>query len=171
MKPPSSVPLVLNAADKEGRICLSLSPSVSTHICVNTVIWRVCVFKMMDRVMLLVNNSPRCRLRSRCPSHLGQSAGIQPALWLEETRESIGIVKLIFISLLFPAVVLSIFLSRLSSSFSPSVCRSFSVKEKWKTSTPSRRQLVGKGINLGLKFFGGQNTEETTSERRDWSPS
>lgn len=88
MKPPSSVPLVLNAADKEeGRICLSLSPSVSTHICVNTVIWRVCVFKMMDRVMLLVNNSPRCRLRSRCPSHLGQSAGIQPALWLEETRE------------------------------------------------------------------------------------
>ena len=48
--------------------------SVSIHICVNTVIWeRVCVFKMMDRVMLLVNNSPRCRLRSLCPSCLNQS--------------------------------------------------------------------------------------------------
>lgn len=133
--------------------------------------------------MLLVNNSPRCRLRSRCPSHLGQSGGIQPALWLAQTRErprplckteplssiprfwvNTRVLKL-NLSLF---VVLSIFLSRLSSSFSPSVS---GVKEKWKTSTPSRRQLVGKGINLGLKFFGGQNTEETTSERRDWSPS
>lgn len=31
------------------------------------------MFKMMDRVMLLVNNSQRCRLRSRCPSRLSQS--------------------------------------------------------------------------------------------------
>lgn len=31
------------------------------------------MFKMMDRVMLVVNNSLRCRLRSLRPSHLIQS--------------------------------------------------------------------------------------------------
>lgn len=73
MKPPSSVLLVLNAADKGGQICLSSfcpSPFISVLIQLSG---SACVFKMMDRVMLLVNNSPRCRLRSLCPSHLSQS--------------------------------------------------------------------------------------------------
>lgn len=71
VKPPSSVPLALNAADKaEGQICLSSlcpCPFISVLIQLSG---RVCVFKMMDRVMLLVNNSLRCRLRSLCPSYI-----------------------------------------------------------------------------------------------------
>lgn len=65
--------LVLNAADKGGQIRLfSFCPSPLISVLIQ-LSGRVCVFKMMDRVMLLVNNSLRCRLRSLCPSHRSQS--------------------------------------------------------------------------------------------------
>lgn len=65
--------LVLNATDKGGQICLfSFCPSPLISVLIQ-LSGRVCVFKMMDRVMLLVNNSLRCRLRSLCPSHRSQS--------------------------------------------------------------------------------------------------
>lgn len=87
--------------------------------------------------MLLVNNSPRCRLRSRCPSHLGQSAGIQPALWLEETRERprplcktepLSSSPRFWVNTRDLKLNLSLFLcyfllSSSPSSFSPSVCK------------------------------------------------
>lgn len=160
--------------------------------------------------MLFVNNSPRCRLRSLCPSFPANQRRLPTALWLEEMsrrrhplcksyccmfslvcrlfklsspfcllcrsqsvgwesryERSVFLLNRIccFTAIFIPCHLPSLLHLLLSISFPSSISWSFRVKEKWKTPSPSTRQLVEKEINPGLKFW-GQTSRKSTSERR-----